>query len=140
MLQAEGKLSFPRTLPRNNKHMMPLESGFPLLPCWVFRISPLQTHEGICLCAKYALHVYFSRRLSTDVHMWAHFLPSEIIIFSFGCGHMVSNTWNSYSGCTLLWDPRDKACSFCQVGITRNALSIAMGEGVISHVHADCHS
>lgn len=140
MLQAEGKLSFPRTLPRNNKHMMPLESGFSLLPFWVFRISHLQTHEGICLCGKYVLHVDFSRRLSADVHMWARFLPSKIIIFSFGCGHMVSNSWNSYSGRTLLWDPRDKACSFCQVRITRNALSIATGEGVISHVHTDCHS
>lgn len=82
VLQAEGKLSFPRTLPQNNKHMMPLEFSFSLLPFRVFRISHLQTHEGICLGGKYVLHVDFSRRLSADVHMWAHFLPSEIIIFS----------------------------------------------------------
>ena len=75
---------------------MPFEFGFSLLPFWVFRNSHLQTHEGICLSGKYVFRVDFSRQLSADVHMCAHFLPSKIIFF--GCGHMVSNSWNSYSG------------------------------------------
>lgn len=33
---------------------------------------------------------------SANVHMCAHFLPSKIIFW--GCRHMVSNSWNSYSG------------------------------------------